>query len=232
MTKGAGALLALWNSCSAGPEEYNLWHTREHVLERLTIDGFLSARRYVKVSGHAPEYLTLYWLTEVAVLKSQAYRALLDEPSDWSRRMRARLTDLTRRACQDVTRAGGGIGGDAAVKIVRFDAFMAQALTSYLDERCPKAVTSLTLARFAADVPGLPFGVEAHAPANDGEAFLLVEGFDAGLLEDALARIDEDLELTASPGSWSTYRLAFIATKEDAVAPARGIEMAEHACAS
>lgn len=232
MIEGTGALLALWNSCSVGPEEYNLWHTREHVLERLTIDGFLSARRYVKASGHAPEYLTLYWLSAIGVLKSGGYRALLDEPSDWSRRMRGRLTDLMRRGCLDVTRVGQGIGGDAAVKIVRFDASVAQALPSYLEEKGPKAVTSLTLARFAPDVPGLPFEVETRAPAHAGDALLLVEGFDAGMLEEALAQLDNDLGLAAAASSWSLYRLAFIAGKEDAVAVAGSRDKAEHARAS
>jgi hypothetical protein len=44
----APAILALWNDYPSGlAEEYEAWHTFEHVPERLTVPGMRAARRYV-----------------------------------------------------------------------------------------------------------------------------------------------------------------------------------------
>ena len=85
MLKGHG-LLSLWNGVEPGRlGEYNLWHTREHVPERLVIPGMLRARRYHRGEGPLLEFLTLYELESNAVLASAPYRALLETPTSWSR---------------------------------------------------------------------------------------------------------------------------------------------------
>jgi hypothetical protein len=78
MLRGRG-LLSLWNGVDAGRRaEYDLWHTREHVPERLAVPGILRARRYRRGEGPLPEFLTLCELETNAVLASALYRALLD----------------------------------------------------------------------------------------------------------------------------------------------------------
>ena len=48
------AFLALWNDIAAARDaEYNLWHTREHVPERLSVPGILTGKRYVDQIGRA-----------------------------------------------------------------------------------------------------------------------------------------------------------------------------------
>ena len=44
-------------------EEFNRWYDEEHIPERLSIPGVLSAARYTALEG-APKHLACYELTE------------------------------------------------------------------------------------------------------------------------------------------------------------------------
>lgn len=101
MAEAASALLALWNDVDpARDAEYHAWHAVEHVPERLTVPGFLWARRYGRPrDGGLPPYLTLYGLRDAAVLDSVPYHRLLREPTPASRAMRPALTRLSRWVC-------------------------------------------------------------------------------------------------------------------------------------
>ncbi len=44
---GKGMLLTSMNIDAADEAEFNRWYDREHLEERVAIDGFLEARRYV-----------------------------------------------------------------------------------------------------------------------------------------------------------------------------------------
>lgn len=98
----ATALLALWNDVDPLREaEYNEWHAREHVPERLTVPGMVWALRYIRVeAGPTPRYLTLYGLRDTDVLDSAEYRRLLAEPSPASRAMRPALRNIARWVCR------------------------------------------------------------------------------------------------------------------------------------
>jgi hypothetical protein len=48
------AVLAFWHDVTPeGREEFDHWHVREHVPERLAVPGFLRFRRYEVVHGPA-----------------------------------------------------------------------------------------------------------------------------------------------------------------------------------
>jgi hypothetical protein len=97
----ATALLALWNDVDPQHEaDYNEWHAREHVPERLTVPGIGWALRYAHCGGiDSPRYLTLYGLRDAAVTDSDAYRRLLAEPTPASRKMRSTLRNISRWIC-------------------------------------------------------------------------------------------------------------------------------------
>src|SRR2546425_7105892 len=70
--KGTG-LLMVWTDVPADKEEeFNRWYNEEHLAERLSVPGFLSAARYEAVKG-GPKHLACYELESVAVLESGAY---------------------------------------------------------------------------------------------------------------------------------------------------------------
>ncbi len=87
MTKKKGTgLLMVWTDVPADKEEeFNRWYNEEHLAERLSVPGFLSAARYEAVKG-GPKHLACYELESVAVLESGAYNRVRAHPTEWTRR--------------------------------------------------------------------------------------------------------------------------------------------------
>lgn len=109
------AFLALWNDIDPARDgEYNLWHTREHVPERVGVPGILSGRRYVADSATTHRYFTLYELETLAVLSSPAYTQLVANPTPWSRSMRPSFSNFLRYPCTTTLTLGRGHGGTLA----------------------------------------------------------------------------------------------------------------------
>jgi len=48
---GKGMLLTSMDIDASDEAEFNRWYDREHLLERVAIDGFLEARRYIAHEG-------------------------------------------------------------------------------------------------------------------------------------------------------------------------------------
>ena len=64
-------------------------------------------------------YFTLYEARTIDVLGSGAYRARLDAPSEWTRRVQPTFTNFVRGACRTVASSGKGVGG--ALATIRID---------------------------------------------------------------------------------------------------------------
>ncbi len=113
MSLQGAAFLALWNDIAPGHErEYDEWHTREHVPERVSVPGILAGRRYAaSADDGAQRRFTLYELADLAVLDSAAYRRLVAEPTPWSQAMRPHLHRFLRVACTTRMSRSAGIGG-------------------------------------------------------------------------------------------------------------------------
>src|SRR5580704_9349873 len=92
---GKGMLLTSMDIDPSDEAYFNRWYDREHLLERVAIDGFLEARRYVAHDGK-PKYLCLYSTATFEVLDSSAYRAALASQNDWSVRTMARFENMIR----------------------------------------------------------------------------------------------------------------------------------------
>src|ERR1700686_2771728 len=111
------AMLRPWMALDPPDEaEFNRWYDREHLLERVAIDGFLEARRYIAHQG-SPKYLCLYSTRTFDVLDSPAYRAALTNPTDWSKTNLARFKNMIRTIARITISRGQGRG--AALGIVR-----------------------------------------------------------------------------------------------------------------
>jgi hypothetical protein len=86
--EGKGLLLVMMDIDPEHEEEFNRWYNEEHIPERLSIPGFMSARRYRALEG-SPKYLALYELETPEVLNTEVYRHFLDKGiSEWTKRMR------------------------------------------------------------------------------------------------------------------------------------------------
>src|SRR5439155_19225370 len=92
---GKGMLLTSMDIDPSDELDFNRWYDREHLVERVAIEGFLEARRYVAYQG-TPKYLCLYSTGTFEVLDSPRYRAALMNPTDWSMANLARFNNMIR----------------------------------------------------------------------------------------------------------------------------------------
>jgi hypothetical protein len=113
---GKGMLLTSMNIDPAHEAEFNRWYDREHLLERVAIEGFLEARRYVAHSGN-PKYLCLYSTKTFDVLDSPAYRKALTNPTEWSNTTLPRFKNMIRAIARITVSRGQGRG--AVLGIIR-----------------------------------------------------------------------------------------------------------------
>lgn len=97
--------------------EWEDWHTREHMPERLGIPGFLRGTRSSALSGQ-PSYFVLYEARQLATITAGPYLERLNNPSPWSRRMMPHHRNVVRALCRVRASFGGGVAH--AVATLRF----------------------------------------------------------------------------------------------------------------
>jgi len=127
MKKGTG-LLMVWTDVPADKEpDFNRWYNEEHLAERLSVPGFLSAARYEAVKG-GPKHLAVYELESPAVLQGDAYKKVSANPTAWTRRSgpNAIATTFVRNVYTQihpatVTPAVAGSGMAPALQLGRMD---------------------------------------------------------------------------------------------------------------
>jgi hypothetical protein len=113
---GKGMLLTSMDVDSADEADFNRWYDREHLEERVAIDGFLEARRYIAHQG-SPKYLSLYSTATFDVLDSPVYRTALANQTAWSKATIARFKNMIRAVARITVSRGQGRG--AALGIIR-----------------------------------------------------------------------------------------------------------------
>ena len=220
MLEGEG-LLALWNGVEASrAAEYHLWHTREHVPERVSIPGFVRAHRYVDGQGPLPSCLTLYDLTTIDVLTSAPYRSLLENGTDWSRDMRPSFRGFLRLPCRPLARLGAGTGGAVLATTLGlphgFDCRDAAGLLH--GALAIPAVTGAQLAVVAPEIPAAPFAIGGKMPDYPRDAVLVLDGYDRTALvaaSGAVARWLGDSPLAGARTVWTSYVLGYIVAAAD-----------------
>src|SRR4026208_660772 len=111
MTMAGQGVLAFWHDVAAGSDgEFDQWHLREHIPERVAVPGFLRARRYTTL-GDPPRYFHFYETESVDTLQSPAYLARLADPTPWTKRTMPVVRNNKRTACRVVESKGAGLGG-------------------------------------------------------------------------------------------------------------------------
>lgn len=118
------ALLAIRSDIAPDIEaEYLDWLTKEHTIERVGIDGFVSARIFRCERNDIRRYLILYELENAAVVDSQAYLQRLNHPTEWSTRMMPHLGNFVRGGGEVVKRLGAGFGAAVVPVMIQSGAF-------------------------------------------------------------------------------------------------------------
>jgi hypothetical protein len=187
---GTGMLLTSMNIDAADEADFNRWYDREHLEERVAIEGFLEARRYVAHAAN-PKYLSLYSTATLDVLDSPAYRARLASPTDWSQQTMARFEDMLRVVARITISNGTGRG--AALGVVRLrptpdnagawrDALQEKLMPEKLD-----GIISMHLLESEPELSGATAGIPAARNEGARDWFVLIDGTRVGAVSAVIA---------------------------------------------
>ncbi|TCU72361.1 hypothetical protein EDE08_105221 [Bradyrhizobium sp. R2.2-H] len=185
-----GILLTSMNIDAADEADFNRWYDREHLEERVAIEGFLEARRYVAHAAN-PKYLSLYSTATLDVLDSPAYRARLANPTDWSRQTMARFKDMLRVVARITISNGTGRG--AALGLVRLRptpdnaASWRDALQDRLMPETRDGIISMHLLESEPELSGATAGIPATANEGARDWFVLIDGTHIGAVSAVIA---------------------------------------------
>ncbi|MBR0855261.1 DUF4286 family protein [Bradyrhizobium liaoningense] len=217
---GKGMLLTSMNIDAADEPDFNRWYDREHLEERVAIDGFLEARRYVAHAAN-PKYLCLYSTATLDVLDSPAYRARLASPTDWSRQSMARFKDMLRVVARITVSNGSGRG--AALGVVRLRptpdkaAPWRDALQDKLAPATRDGVISMHLLESEPELSGATADIPAARNDSARDWFVLIDGTHVGAVSAAIAErfTGPAASPLPPPVSVGTYSLMWDLAKSD-----------------
>jgi hypothetical protein len=187
---GKGMLLTSMDIDPSDEAEFNHWYDREHLEERVAIDGFLEARRYLAHNA-SPRFLFLYSTRTIEVLDSPAYRARLANPTDWSKKNMAHFKNMIRAVARVTLSRGKGRG--AALGIVRLrpsaggEAKLRAALKERLDPGTLDGIISMHLIESDPKLSGPTTEIPAAAGAGAADWFVLIDGTGVGAISAVLA---------------------------------------------
>jgi len=176
---GKGMLLTSMDIDPSDEAEFNRWYDRQNLEERVAIEGFLEARRFVAHRG-SPKYLSLYSTETFAVLDSPAYRKALANQTDWSRTNIARFKNMIRAVARITISRGQGRGAALGLIRLRPSAGGEDRLRATLRERLdPEQIDGIISMHLIESDPALskPITNDPSAPnPGAGDWFVLIDG--------------------------------------------------------
>jgi hypothetical protein len=186
---GKGMLLTSMDIDPADEADFNRWYDREHLIERVAIEGFLEARRYIAHKGH-PKYLCLYSTASFEVLDSPAYRAALNSPTEWSKKTLARFKNMIRTIARITISRGQGRGAALGIIRLRPAAGSQERLRAALAEKLdPEKLNAIIAMHLIESDPALSKPITGDPPVSDpgaGDWFVLLDGTDVNAIDAAI----------------------------------------------
>jgi hypothetical protein len=216
---GKGMLLTSMDIDAADEAEFNRWYDREHLEERVAIDGFIEARRYVIEEGSMPKYLSLYSTETFEVLDSPAYRKALANQTAWSRENIARFQNMIRSVARITISRGKGRG--AVLGIIRIRPAkgghdkLREALRTALD---PQSTHGLISMHVIENDPALSKPLTDTVSDSDpgaGDWFVLIDATDVVPARAATMRLTDNIAFKPLVISSGVYRLLWDIAKAD-----------------
>jgi hypothetical protein len=222
---GKGALI-IWHDIQ-DEADYNEWHSKEHMLERVAVPGFRRGFRYVAMAG-SPRYLNLYEVDDLATLTAKPYLDRLQDPTPWTRRVLPNVRNNSRTLCRVIASHGGvGICGSFLTAQLAPRRGRADALRAWLvDEILPQLVTRpgiIGAHLLEGDQAASRTGTEEKRLRGAADAIadwvVLVGGYDAAALEAVrngpLGQEDLLAHGAAAPPAVGLYQLLHAVTEPD-----------------
>jgi hypothetical protein len=187
---GKGMLLTSMDIDPSDEADFNRWYDREHLLERVAIEGFLEARRYVAHQG-SPKYLCLYSTATFEVLDSPTYRTALMNPTDWSKKNLARFKNMIRAVARITISRGQGRGAALGIIRLRPASGSADKLRAALrDSLDPEKLDGIISMHLIENDPVLSKPITDDPPISDpgaGDWFVLIDATDVNAVAAAIA---------------------------------------------
>ena len=216
---GKGMLLTSMDIDPSDEADFNRWYDREHLEERVAIDGFLEARRYVAIDGQ-PKYLCLYSTAQLDVLDSPAYRKALANPTDWSSTTMARFKNMIRSVARITISRGNGRGAVLGIVRLRPTAGAADTLRAGLrDALDPAGLDGIISMHLIESDPALsgPTHIDASATKpGAGDWFVLIDGTDVAAVSQVITtRLTAGPTLKADVISSGVYHLMWDLARSD-----------------
>lgn len=215
---GKGMLLTSMDVDASDEAEFNRWYDREHLEERVAIEGFLEARRYVAHAA-SPKYLSLYSTQTFEVLDSPAYRTALASQTAWSKANIARFRNMIRGVARITISRGAGRGAALGLVRLRPNTGAGDALRAAIDERLdPASLDGVISMHLLENDPKLSKPLTNRADTADaGDWHVLIDGTDVDAVTAVLQnRFDHALvSRFATLVSSGTYRLMWDLAKSD-----------------
>ena len=215
---GTGMLLTSMDIDASDEAEFNRWYDREHLEERVAIEGFVEARRYIAHQG-SPKYLSLYSTETFDVLDSTAYRTALANQTAWSKANIARFKNMIRAVARVSISRGQGRG--AALGIIRLrpsaggEEQLRAALRNVLDPGPLDGIISMHLIE---SDPALSKPLTDKPSAADPGAcdwFVLIDATDVNAVPGAIKACLGDTTFKSIEISTGIYRMLWDIAKAD-----------------
>ncbi|MBC2667615.1 hypothetical protein ACFOON_02140 [Novosphingobium piscinae] len=227
MALKGSAFVIMWHDIAPEADaEYNLWHTRQHMPERLDHPGFRRSRRGINRALSRQIYFTCYEGDGLETFVSPEYLASLNGPTDWTRSVAPHFRNFLRMACTVLHTSGRGSGGGVVTS--RFalpagvdEAAMAERIRPLLHRFADHP--SVTAAHLGAARPRFAGGETSETdlrPPMAEPAFALVVYLETIGLPEATALQDELAvalgELAASDQIVQSYAVAYTLERREA----------------
>jgi hypothetical protein len=214
---GKGMLLTSMDVDPPGEADFNRWYDREHLEERVAIDGFLEARRYIAHNAR-PKYLSLYSTATFEALDSPAYRVALANQTEWSRKTIARFKNMVRAVARiTISR---GVGRGAALGIIRLrpagnEDKLRETLREKLDPATADGIISMHLLESDPQLSKPLTNDASAANLGAGDWFVLIDATDVNAISALIAERFAGVLPAAETISTGAYTLMWDLAKSD-----------------
>ena len=214
---GKGMLMTSMDIDAAHEAEFNRWYDREHLEERVAIDGFLEARRYVAQIGK-PKYLSLYSTETFEVLDSPAYRTALGNQTAWSKAIINRFKNMIRAVARITISHGVGRGSALGLVPLR-PGGPRETLRPALDPLPdPADLDGIISMHLLESDPALSKPLTKDADASNpgaGDWFVLIDATSVHAVPKAATRIVDNVAIKPLLVTNGVYRLLFDLARSD-----------------
>src|SRR3954454_3093520 len=216
---GKGMLLTSMDVDPSHEADFNRWYDREHLRERVAIEGFLEARRYVAHQA-SPKYLCLYSTATSEVLDSPLYRAALSHPTDWSKTNLARFKNMIRAIARITISRGEGRGAALGVVRIRAASGTEDKLRAAIREKLdPQQLDGVISMHLIESDPRLSRPLTDHPPVSDpgaGDWFVLIDATNVNAVSTTIAaRFAETTFATGTLVATGSYDLIWDLARSD-----------------